>query len=154
MSDGLVKVKREPGVLDLIIARLPEAPLDVMLEIVCVVPDVNIRPFGRPALFTARVPLNVLLPVIVMLSPEKVTLLYVIPPPPNVLAVDPLLEITIVEPVVVRVKPAAVTPHGKPDDLVSVSRLPVKFNTLVAFAPVLSERPVKENPFRLRVPLL
>jgi len=61
-------------VTELKIAKLPALPFAVNADTVCVVPDVINNPFVSPAFSTLNV-LNVLFPVTVMLSPEKVTLL-------------------------------------------------------------------------------
>jgi hypothetical protein len=74
MPEALESVAADPGVEALILARLPEEPLAVNPDTVCVVPLVRMRPLARPALFTAMV-LKVLDPVTVMLSPVKVMLL-------------------------------------------------------------------------------
>ncbi len=114
-------------VVERIFARFAANPLVVRSETVWVVLCVNLRPFVRPAVLAAII-LNVFDPVIVMLSPLKVILLYVKPLPAKVFAVAVALLTTIVDVSLFKVRPVVV---------VAVQTVPVPVNVQLP-APILS----------------
>jgi hypothetical protein len=82
----MLMVAAEADVTATIFVGEPVEPFVESVVTVCVTPEVNLSPFARPALLTFRVE-NILAPDTVTLSPEKVTVLNVFPPPANVLLV-------------------------------------------------------------------
>jgi len=74
VPDVLEMVAALPALVETSLAKLPDEPLVPMPVTVWVVPAVSLRPLVNPALLIFRLA-KVLESVIVMLSPEKVTLL-------------------------------------------------------------------------------